>query len=677
MHSNTSDATPQSPTNSPADSLNDLGARGEYESRRRDALDALTALDAKHRVFVWLRGLLFAIAVVGLGIGYLSTLNTTLFRTVGWIGAVGFVVAIATHEHLRLKRLFLRSNVRLFDHLVARLDRNWSSIPSQELLSEFADLEYADDLDLAGPNSLLALVGLANSYPGHHTLQSWLATPAPWHQIRDRQRAVKALVPQRDLRLRLIQTIRSTNSERTEPYGLADWAMSPNWLPQHPLGRLWSFIGPILVFSSIAIILVSFATEQRFWTTVGAIALGVGFLINIAVTVFWGSWIHDIFQRVTGEHRACYQFASVFAMMDELPNATEAGGSTNDSKGDKSVATPTVPAEKRDLLKEIRHVASGDDGENAQTGFAKLLTIVRLANLQRDVFFYFVYLVLQLTLLYDFRILYRLEKWKDRFGDQVDTWFAALGNCEALVSMSTLADEYSDWAFPTDVDNSGTALTASSMGHPLLSDQDRVVNDFSLAEDRPLMVVTGSNMAGKSTFMRSVGLNLLLARAGGPVCAAHFESPSYELASSIRIRDSLGDGVSFFMAELKRLKEVVDLAEQHSNPTEDGSFQPRILFLLDEILQGTNSQERQIAVASVLDQLLQYGAAGFISTHDLDLADAPEVKATSQVVHFREFFETVEGKEVMRFDYRMRPGSTPTTNALKLLNLVGLGSRPQ
>ena len=123
--------------------------------------------------------------------------------------------------------------------------------------------------------------------------------------------------------------------------------------------------------------------------------------------------------------------------------------------------------------------------------------------------------------------------------------------------------------------------------------------------------------------------------------------------------------------------EVVDLAEQHSRPAEAGVFQPQILFLLDEILQGTNSQERQIAVASVLDQLLQYGAAGFISTHDLDLADAPEVKATSQVVHFREFFETVDGKEVMRFDYRIRPGSTPTTNALKLLNLVGLGPKAQ
>ncbi|MFN3190721.1 MAG: MutS-related protein [Aureliella sp.] len=663
MRSHLSDAN-QAPAESTSAHA-ETSARSEYESRRGKALDSLAELDQKHKFFVGIRSLLFVLAVVGLGIGYLSTLNPTLFRSLGWLGALGFVVAIATHEHIRLKRLFLRSNVRLYEHLLARLDRQWANIPSQALLPEFAELEYADDLDLAGPNSLLALVGLANSFPGNRTLQYWLATPAPWTEITDRQRAVQALIPCRDLRLRLIQTIRSTSSERTEPYGLAEWATSPNWLPQHPFGRLWSFIGPTLVVGAVAAILIGLTLEQRSWTTGGAIALGAGFLINIAVTVFWGSWIHDIFQRVTGEHRACYQFASVFGMMDELPNAA------SDTESQNS------PAGERDFLREIREVAGGHRGENAQAGFAKLLSIVRLANLQRDVFFYFVYLVLQLTLLYDFRILYRLEKWKDRFGVQVDGWFNALGKCEAFVSMSTLADEYPDWAFPTDVSTGTTALHASELGHPLLSDQDRVVNDFSLTTERPLMVVTGSNMAGKSTFMRSIGLNLLLARAGGPVCASHFESPSYELASSIRIRDSLGDGVSFFMAELKRLKEVVDLAEQHSHPTKSGDFQPQILFLLDEILQGTNSQERQIAVASVLDQLLQYGAAGFISTHDLDLADAPEVKATSQVVHFREFFETVDGKEVMRFDYRMRPGSTPTTNALKLLNLVGLGTKPK
>ena len=236
-----------------------------------------------------------------------------------------------------------------------------------------------------------------------------------------------------------------------------------------------------------------------------------------------------------------------------------------------------------------------------------------------------------------------------------------------MVSGATLADEYREWTYPAPPADSQNLLLAESLGHPLLQDAARVPNDLVLTRSHPLLLVTGSNMAGKSTFMRSVGVNLLLARTGSPVCANRLETPLYSLASSIRVRDSLKDGVSFFMAELQRLKEVVDEAEQHSHS--DG---PPILFLLDEVLQGTNSRERQIAVASVVEKLIGFGATGFLSTHDLDLASAPEVRQVSQIVHFREYFENRNGKEVMRFDYKMKPGPTPTTNALKLLSLVGL-----
>jgi len=184
--------------------------------------------------------------------------------------------------------------------------------------------------------------------------------------------------------------------------------------------------------------------------------------------------------------------------------------------------------------------------------------------------------------------------------------------------------------------------------------------------------VTGSNMAGKSTFLRAVGLNLLLARVGSPVCALRFETHLYELATSIRVRDSLRDGVSFFMAELRRLKEVVDMAQQRAQRLQAGVAGNPILFLLDEILQGTNSRERQVAVTTVVERLLSCGATGMLSTHDLDLANVEAIERISQIVHFHEYFETVEGREVMRFDYKMRPGSTPTTNALKLLKMVGL-----
>ncbi len=194
-------------------------------------------------------------------------------------------------------------------------------------------------------------------------------------------------------------------------------------------------------------------------------------------------------------------------------------------------------------------------------------------------------------------------------------------------------------------------------------------NDVTLERRQPLLLVTGSNMAGKSTLLRSLGLNQILARSGGPVCAREFRSPLFELATSICVRDSLKEGVSFFMAELKRLKEVVDIAQQADRSK---STHPPVMFLLDEILQGTNSRERQIAVMKVIQRLLDCHAIGAISTHDLELADQSDIQTFSQIVHFREYFETVEGVQKMRFDYVMRPGPTPTTNALKLLSMVGL-----
>lgn len=292
-----------------------------------------------------------------------------------------------------------------------------------------------------------------------------------------------------------------------------------------------------------------------------------------------------------------------------------------------------------------------------------------MANLQRDPTLYLVYLVLQLLTAWDVRILGRLEAWKQRFGSHVPGWFDALGEFEAVTSLATLADEtYEDWTFPQPPASGEDLIVASELGHPLLSPSSCVRNDIQLIRSKPLLLVTGSNMAGKSTFMRSIGLNLLLARTGGPVCAQKMTTQLFEIASSIRVRDSLSDGVSFFMAELKRLKEVVDQAADHQ-----AAGNAPLFYLLDEILQGTNSRERQIAVATVLEQLHSFGAQGILSTHDLDLAVEPTVETMSQIVHFREYFVDVDGKEEMQFDFKMRPGPTPTTNALKLLKLVGLG----
>ncbi len=633
-------------------------AAEHYQQGRAAAEQELERLAGINTRLVWFRTICFFAAAIGLVVGYFGDYYQFWLLTGGWIAATLFLVAIVRHEHLRLAQLSHRSDQRLFEHLLARTERNWSALPSENLLPEFTANAYADDLDLAGDAGLLTWFSLAGTHPGKRTLQAWLTEPARWEQIEQRQSAIRPLVSERDLRLEIVKTIRASGDAAQDVYDLPAWGRTENWLPKHIAATLLSFVGPALIaIGAVTLYLAGgnetnnlarldpSAEQPTTWLLVGLVCLASGCLVNILVTVFWGSWIHDIFLKVTGEHRAVYRYADVFGALGRLPRD---GGT----------------------LDEIRSVAT-EQAHCAKVGFAKLTTLVRLANFQRDPLLYVVYLVLQLTMLWDFRVLWLLERWKDQFGQHVDDWFDALGRCEALICGATVADEYPEWCFPASPE-SEHQIMARAIAHPLLPDAVRVPNDLDMDQSCPLLLVTGSNMAGKSTFMRAVGLNVLLARTGSPVCATRLECPAFELATSIRVRDSLRDGVSFFMAELKRLKEVVDLAQATAKERAAGQHRPRILFLLDEVLQGTNSRERQIAVASVLEKLLKSDAMGLVSTHDLDLAAAPEIQSDSQVVHFREYFETVDQQEVMRFDYLMRAGPTPTTNALKLLALVGL-----
>jgi DNA mismatch repair ATPase MutS len=246
-------------------------------------------------------------------------------------------------------------------------------------------------------------------------------------------------------------------------------------------------------------------------------------------------------------------------------------------------------------------------------------------------------------------------------------WLEDVGRAEAISSLGTLAYDNPHWCMPSVDPHQATKLVARQIGHPLLADDVCARNDVEIGPAGTFVLVTGSNMSGKSTLLRAVGLNVILAQAGAPVHAQELRTPPVQLATSMRTRDSLSTGVSFFMAELKRLKEIVD---QSRNCQRDSQL---CLYLLDEILQGTNSTERHIAVSRIIGHLLEQGSIGMVSTHDLELANADVLKDASRPVHFRESITGHDGNEQMTFDYVLRPGLSPTTNALKLLKFVGLG----
>jgi DNA mismatch repair ATPase MutS len=307
--------------------------------------------------------------------------------------------------------------------------------------------------------------------------------------------------------------------------------------------------------------------------------------------------------------------------------------------------------------------ALGTGQARADRRLRRLSLIAAAAELSRSLLFP----LLQFGLLWSFHIVALAEAWRRASGPQLEPWLARLGAWEALSALAALAHDHPSWAFPNLSHAAPPELRARALGHPLLPPARCVPNDVTVGPPGSFMLITGSNMSGKSTLLRAIGVNLALAQAGGPVCAAALELPPLAVATSMRVEDSLDRGVSYFMAELQRLKLVVEQAEAaRANNT------PRPLFLLDEILQGTNSAERLLAARSVIAHLVSLGAIGAVSTHDLALAEGSELAPLARLAHFSEQFDDGPDGPTMRFDYTLRPGLATSANALRLMAMVGL-----
>lgn len=618
-----------------------------------------------------IRTSLFLAAVALLIFGYFLTKHIALI-VLGWIAAGGFLVAVSLHEQLRDSINVLRQRRWVMRRLLARCERNWDRLPLWEPKTEEIQqaarsteneaagdpVAVADDLDVFGRGSLFQLVSMASLGPGLRRLASWLIGPACQQSATRRHQAATVLAPMRQWRIDFYCDARRSASGTADPDHFLRWITSPSWLNRHRGLALWSMLSPIIFIGLIVALVVCIAmpesTEAAFLWVVGGIAAICG--INLAISTFMLGEVHDIFASAISGRGDVDGYEHMFELASTLPSTS------ND-----------------DLLGHIKNVLS-DPATGAGVAMRSLRRIAWAASIKQSGGLFLIYLLFQMGGLWDLHVLRRLERWQAEHSDQAANWFEVLGELEAVASLAAMIDENPSWSTPswlsaTDAKSPRT-VTAVQLGHPLLKDGTRVCNDVAVGPQGSLLLVTGSNMSGKSTLLRSLGLNVLLAGAGGPVCAQSFSLPDIELATSIRVRDNLDEGVSFYMAELKSLARVVRHAEAIAERRASGSHKmtTTLMYLLDEILQGTNSRERQIAVAHVLRHLIDRGAIGAISTHDLELADDPQLQSISHTVHFRETItRDADGRDQMTFDYQMRQGVSPTTNALRLLEVVGLG----
>ncbi len=598
-----------------------------------------------------LRLALFAAAIVGAWWLFAAGRGTAAWLVMA-AAAVAFAVLVALQRVAR-RRMRRAGFMAAFNREgVARVEHRWPGLRPAPDLAAPRDHDYAADLDLFGSASLLHLTGVCGTAPGWRTLQAWLLDPADTDTVALRQEAVREMAGAVGFRERLAAEARlldapdapspgaheapSPNAAKPArpgggeaPHDPADrflrWAEGDPWLPSHRWLRIASFLLPAANIAGIAL----------YWTgTLPVPALAWPLVISsLVVTLRWRA-IHRVFAEADDGESGVRQYGRLLRHLAEAPLRSRYAEALRQRIGTGPGAAPDEIATLRRLLDT--------------------------ADARRSPLFH---LPLAVILHWDVHVLAALERWKARSGSRVRDWLDAVGEAEALASLAALAADHPDWTMPV-LDPEARTVEARGLGHPLIAPGDCVRNDVRVGPAGSFLLVTGSNMAGKSTLLRALGLNVVLARAGGPVCAGDLRMPPLRVMTSIRFEDSLADGVSYYMAGLLRLKRVVDVARSGIAP-------PRTLYLLDEILQGTNSAERRIAARTVLRQLLETGAIGAVTTHDLSLADADDLTARAVPVHFTE--SVGDGADGLTFDYRLRPGIATSTNALKLLEMVGLG----
>ncbi len=601
-------------------------ARCAHFAAERDRLTEQWSRVANLRLFV------FVGAVLALVVGL--ALSSALLVAMAPAGGLAFVVLAVRHGALGRRRWRSVELLRINEEALARLFRTWDGITLRHRYRAAPGHPYAADLDIFGRASLFHLLETVRTSMGERALAEWLAAPASAETVRARQQAVAELAPLVEPRDELQLRGARVGDARPDPDPFLRWAEGERFLAGQG-SLVWSArLSPILA--------MMFALLQ----VMDVIHYPVWLLFLLANGVLWklaGSRAHDILTHVNDQQEAFLDYSLLLRLIQEQP-----------------FTSPPLTTLQGELTVE---------GHSAADQVRRLHRLAALSIPSSAM----LYAVMQLTTLWDIHVLWLLERWQRSVGRRARRWLTLLGEVEALAALARLTHDHPAWAFP-DIDEHTEALTARGLGHPLLPDRLRVDNDVTVGPAGTFLLVTGSNMSGKSTLLRAIGVNAVLAGAGGPVCALSLQMPPLTLWTSMRVQDSLEHGVSYFMAELERLKAVVEAARE-ARRIHDGR---RFLYLLDEILQGTNTAERQIAARRIIAHLVTQGALGAVSSHDLALADEGPLAASAIPVHFAETISRGAGggRAAMTFDYTLRPGIATSTNALKLMELIGLDLAP-
>lgn len=542
-----------------------------------------------------------------------------------------FVVLLVADERLRRGGRRLQRAERYFVRGLARLDGTWPG--GGEAGERYIDAShpYALDLDLFGHGSLFELLCTARTHIGEDTLAQWLLHPAAPEVVLQRQQAVDELRERVDLREDLAVVAEEARTG-VDPASLARWGEAPPLLG----GRL----KPVLWLLTVVGLAGLAALLTMFCQMAGLVVLAERWAPIPRDVFLLAAIVNAAFLYRTGR-----QVAAVAGAVDEAAHELGLLSETLLRLERERFHSPPLASLRASL---------DAAGEPPSRRLARLRRLIEYLDSRDNVFVR----ILEVFLLWTPHLAVRVEEWRRESGAAVRRWLEATGEMEALCSLSCYAYEHPADVFP-EFAAGGPVLEGEAIGHPLIPEARVVRNDVRLGSEPQVLIVSGSNMSGKSTMLRTLGTAAVLAQAGAPVRAARLRLSPLAVGASIRVSDSLQGGVSRFYAEILRLRQILDLT----------AGRVPVLFLIDEFLHGTNSHDRRIGAQALVRGLLERGAAGLITTHDLALADiAAHLGSRAANVHFEDHVEAGE----IRFDYRMRPGVVQKSNAIELMRSVGL-----
>ena len=602
-----------------------VDARATYERGKAARAAEVDVHERRSRTIGMARLLVAGVAIVLVG----SIVWVPLPSSAWWAEAASVVLfgaLVITHAQVLRRKERAEAALRFHERGLGRLDGTWTKAPQDGARFRTTTHPYTDDLDIFGPASLFQRVDATETRFGEERLATLLSRTdaAGWpDDVRARQDAVRDLAPRVAFRETLSALGALLGAEKPDPRPFLEWAEGSMPFPHGPALAWVARILPVVVM-----VLLAIGPAFHGSRTVLVAVL----LVEVAITLGVRGRVSKIAVIVSSREAGLVRYGDMLQALE---------------------------AEKLDapLLVELqkRLASTGSSATREMRALGRILGFLDARH--NEVFRFFIGPVL----LWDLNCVVALERWRGRTGKSVRVWFDVLGEIEALASLAGFAFEHPSFAMPElAVD---AAFDAKALGHPLLPDGRRVDNDVALAGAGYALIVTGSNMSGKSTLLRAMGINAALALAGAPVCATALRVGPVRLVTSMRVRDSLEEGVSHFYAELQKLKRVIDLAR--GGAPGEGT----VLFLLDEILHGTNSRERILGARAIIRELIAREAMGAVSTHDLGISDLDrEVPGRVENVHFQEQVED----DKMTFDYHLRRGIVQSSNALRLMKLVGI-----